>query len=316
MNGIIVLNWNGFGDTIECLKSVLKLKEPNVKIVIVDNGSSDDSVAHIEQYLHAGEESEKNISPNITHHEMIGGKDIFFIRNTSNDGYAGGNNIGIRFLLSFPEIKFVWVLNNDTIVDSYALTYLVEKISSSTQLGAVGSCVLYLEAPEKIWAACGGNYSKLTCGSKNIDLNLDLVNQKKSEIDIEILMDYIAGASILFSRKALEEVGLFCEDYFLYFEEPDWCNRAKKRGYKLGYASKSIVYHGVGKSTDKYNKTLSRFYSFRWLQLKNRIKFSAKFHPLSLPIVFGYIFVSEIIAASRFAFKKMTKNISHKIQNS
>jgi GT2 family glycosyltransferase len=309
MYGIIILNWNGSGDTIQCLKSVLKLKEPNAKIIIVDNGSSDNSVANIEQYLRTEEESQEDIIPNITRHKLSGGKDIFFIRNSSNDGYAGGNNIGIKFLLSFPEIEYIWVLNNDTIVDSCALISLVEKIKSDPQLGAVGSCVLFLEAPEKIWAACGGIYSKLTCGSKNIDLNLDLIKQEKSEIEVEELMDYIAGASILFSRKALEDVGLFCEDYFLYFEEPDWCNRAKKGGYKLGYASKSVVYHGVGKSTDKYNKTLRRFYSFRWLQLKNRIKFSAKFHPYSLPIVFGYIFAAELVAASRFAFKKFTKTV-------
>ena len=315
MNGIIVLNWNGFVDTIECLKSVFKLKEPNVSIVVVDNGSSDNSVAYIEEYLQQEVGSPNAISQNIARYEMSSGQEIFFIRNPSNDGYAGGNNIGIKFLLSFPKIQNIWVLNNDTIVDSYALTYMVEKININPQFGAVGSCVLYLETPERIWAACGGKYSKLTCGSKNIDLNLDLANQEKSEIEIERIMDYIAGASVLFTRKALEGVGLFCEDYFLYFEEPDWCNRAKKLGYKLGYASKSIVYHGVGKSTDKYNKTLSRFYSFRWLQLKNRIKFSAKFHPLSLPIVFGYILVTEIIAASKFAFKKLTKNIGHKMQN-
>jgi GT2 family glycosyltransferase len=307
MNGIIVLNWNGYKDTIECLESVLKLKEVMVKIVVVDNGSSDDSVDCIRQYLDAQGRMVRQLSPIQTCHEMKCGKEILFIRNPTNDGYAGGNNIGIRYLLSLSEIEYVWVLNNDTVVDPHALSYLVKKIASDPNIGAVGSCLLYLENREKIWAACGGHYSKLTCGSKNIDLNLDLVNQKRSETEIEESIDYIAGASILFTRKSLQDVGLFCEDYFLYFEEPDWCNRAKRLGYRLGYASRSLVYHGVGKSTDKYSKTTGNFYAFRWLQIKNRIKFSRKFHPLSLPLVFGYILVIEMLAASKFIYKKLSK---------
>jgi GT2 family glycosyltransferase len=311
MYGIIVLNWNGYVDTIECLKSILNLVDALVKIVVVDNGSSDNSVEYIKKYLASEAKSISQLSSNQISYEVDKDKEIVFIENCHNDGYAGGNNIGIRYLLSILEIEYIWVLNNDTVVDPYALNYLVKKINSSHEYGAVGSCVLYLENQNKIWAACGGYYSKLTCSSKNISLDIDLVDQHKSEIEIERLMDYIAGASILFTRKSLEKVGLFCEDYFLYFEEPDWCNRAGALGYKLGYASKSIVYHGVAKSTDKYSKTVGKFYTFRWLQIKNRIKFSRKFHPLSLPIVIWYIFATEMVAACNFVFKKITKKYKY-----
>jgi FkbM family methyltransferase len=300
---IVVLNWNGWSDTVICLDSLLELNYQNFEIVVVDNGSTDESSFMLNQYITIYEKNE-NVKPIIN---------IHLINNKKNSGYAGGNNIGIKYSLNNNNADVVWVLNNDTTVEPNALSEIIIKMQSGFDV--VGSQIRYSSNPNTLWCECGGNYSPWTMASTNVSLNENIcvVNMTvKHEEDIEKKLGYIAGASILFSRLALEKVGLFSEDYFLYFEEPDWFNRAKIHNIRYGYASKSIVFHAVGKSTDKYNMSTGKFYSFRKLQFINSIKFTLKFHKTQAFISIPIVITREIMHFANFIYRRI-KSISKRL---
>ena len=299
---IIVLNWNGWEDTVQCLQSLLDLRYDNFSIVVVDNGSDDQSVDQLENWIEKlNVSSDKFLTKNNY-------ENIYFLKNKDNLGYAGGNNVGIKFALTELRADAIWVLNNDTLVDRDSLSYLVEKVCSGYDVA--GSQIRFISSPDLIWCEAGGSYSSWTMLSRN-----QSINKKISEVGhgpsyesiIEGQIDYIAGASILFTRSALEKVGLFCEDYFLYLEEPDWFNRAKNYNITAGYSSRSIVYHAIGKSTDKYNLTLGKFYAFRGLIFKNNILFALKFHPLNLVTILLACFAREIVHGVKFIIKNIRK---------
>jgi GT2 family glycosyltransferase len=292
---IIVLNWNGWEDTLKCLDSLRNLYYLDFDIVIVDNGSADESVLRIEEYLQSNVEF---FSQNLGQ--------IKFIKNGTNLGYAGGNNLGLKYAMNETNADAFWVLNNDTSVERDALIEMVQKMHKGFDV--VGSQIRYGYDHNLIWCECGGVYSSWTMASSNVSANkkirTSISNFEEHESQIENMVDYIAGASILFSRKALRLVGLFCEDYFLYFEEPDWFNRALLFDLKIGYSSKSIVYHEVGRSTDKYNKTIGKFYAFRQMQLRNTFKFAMKFHKDKLIFIFIFMTFRELWSLLKYILRK------------
>lgn len=225
---IIVLNWNGFEDTLECLKSIHCLSYQNYNIVVVDNGSEDDSVSKI-----------KNIFNN-----------IIIIENRKNIGYAGGNNVGIKYALD-NNADYIWILNNDTTVDKHALTAMVDLANEDPTIGMVGSKILNYNK-KGIIEFVGGRLS--LCDGKTLHIGY---NEKDTgQYDELTCTDYITGASLLVSASVIKDVGLMAEDYFLYYEETDWCVRARNRGYKLTISPKSIVYHKVSMSTSRTNNLL------------------------------------------------------------
>lgn len=250
---IIVLNYKNYRDTIECLESLLKLNYENYCIIVVDNDSRNESELELRKWS-----SQHNA------------RQIMFIETGLNSGYAGGNNVGIKAALKDPEVDYVWVLNNDTIIDQNALKELVNKAESDDKIGICGSKLMYAWNPQQV-QALGGTYNPW----------LAQVGAIRNECDLDQL-DYVVGASMFFRAKMLKEIGLFCEEYFLYFEELDFAERIKGK-YTQACAVKSIVYHKEGQSTNisckKSNDSsmLSDYYA-----LKNRILFTRKYHPLFL----------------------------------
>jgi len=240
---ILILNWNGYLDTIECVDSCQKLDYPNFTIVIIDNGSTDGS----EEILH------KRFA------------DIYILQTGSNLGFAGGNNVGIRYALDHGA-EYIWLLNNDTIIDSAALSELVKVAESESTIGMVGSKILKYSAPDIIDCAAGQiNFQKgTTChigrGEKDVGQYDEL-----SEVD------YITGCSLLVKKEVLEKVGLMLEEYFLYYEETDWCLQTRRKGYKLYCAPLSKVFHKVHSSTQKIDG------AFLYYITRNRLYFLEKF---------------------------------------
>src|SRR5699024_1368336 len=221
---IILVNWNGWKDTVECLRSLQKLDYPDYSVIVVDNGSSDQSVQQIRQRV----------------------TDIHLIENEENLGFAGGNNVGIRHALE-READYIWLLNNDTVVKADTLSHLVRRIERGTNIGICGSKLIYYHDRDKLQALGGGYFNKwlgtiTTLGSqKSADISINLE-------EVETSLDYIIGASMLVTKEFLNEVGLLNEEYFLYYEEIDWAMRSGDQ-FQLGFAPKSIVYHKEGAST-------------------------------------------------------------------
>lgn len=259
---IIILNWNGWKDTIECLNSVIKSDYFNYHILIVDNNSSDESLEKIENWQNS------NVKVRST-----------LLRSNKNLGYSGGNNIGIRYALKREDFKYIWILNNDTVVKKDALSILIERMESDSRIGICGSQLMYYEFPNEV-QALGGTYNKILGISKCITQEDELHK-----------LDYIVGASMVVSKRFLEEIGLLNEEYFLYYEELDWAMRAKGK-FRLACAVRSIVYHKEGASTGggkkrKYRSEISDYYGIR-----NRILFTRKYFPFYLSTVYLGLLVS------------------------
>lgn len=278
---IILVNWNGWEDTVECLHSLEKLDYSNSSVIVVDNDSTDHSV--------------KEIKSRFT--------DITLIENDENKGFAGGNNVGIKYALQ-QNADYVWLLNNDTIVDKQALSALVAYMEEDRKIGICGSKLIYCYQRDTIQALGGGSYNKWLGITKNIGQNKSVdftYNPKK----VEERLDYVGGASMLVSRKFINEIGLLSEEYFLYYEEIDWAIRAKGK-FKLGFAPQSIVYHKEGQSTGGSQLQLNdKSIQSDYYQLKNRLKFSYNFFPLSLPMVYLSLVYAMITRTRRGQWKRI-----------
>ena len=269
---ILVLNWNNAKDTIDCLQSIFALNSKTFCIVICDNYSTDNSVADISSYL-----KRIGVDATIIEEDQVY-KDLnqfVIIRNKRNYGYAGGNNRGLRYVINNNLSDYVWILNNDVIVDSDSMKYLELTCQNLSGQGICGSLTLYADNRRVVWANGGGIYNRFLAHSKCIDENLYLDNT--SDIKEPGGIDFIAGSSFFMSVELLKDVGFFDERYFLYFEETDYCLRAKRKGYQLKVVPESIIYHKVGASTTSY---ISYFHS-----KKSALLFTKKFYPLYLPLV-------------------------------
>jgi len=224
---IIVLNWNSAHDTAECLESLRKLNYPAHEIIIVDNGSTDDSELVLrEEY-----------------------SDIKFIQTGVNLGYAGGNNVGIKYALAHGA-ELIWILNNDTVVDPDSLREMVVMAQSDPAIGLVGSKIFYYSKPDTLWCV-GGGAIDITSGGRT-----SLVGSQQNDTgQFDHLSDigYIAGTSMLAKVSMINIIGMLPEKYFLYFEETDWNLTAQMAGYRTVLASNAIIWHKVKMGAERLN---------------------------------------------------------------
>jgi len=243
---IIVLNWNSASDTIECIGSLQKLDYPACEIILVDNGSSDDSESILRKKYPGLE----------------------FIQTGTNLGFAGGNNVGIRYALEHGG-EYVWLLNNDTVVYPDALTEMVRLAQSDPSIGMVGSKIFFYAEPDVLWYA-GGTFDVKNGG---IAGHIGWGQKDSGQFDHVIDVDYITGCSLLVKKKVIDEIGLMPEEYFLYFEETDWNHSAKKAGFRTVVAQKSLIWHKVKRKGDAlvrftYYMTRNRFILIKKIEHK------------------------------------------------
>lgn len=206
---ILSLNWNNWKDTSDCLVSLKGLNHANWKVIVIDNGSTDASVARIRERF----------------------PEVEVLELGENLGYAKGNNAGIRLALE-RGAEYVWLLNNDTTVDPNALRAMVEKAEEDPKIGAVGSAIYFASAPERLQVWGGGRVNFWLGASWHF---LQPVADKK--------VQFLTGASILLRRSVLESFGLLDEGFFMYWEDGDYCFRLRKAGLRLAVASESKVFH-------------------------------------------------------------------------
>lgn len=243
----IVLNWNGWDSTLECLDSLLGAAlRPDV-IIVCDNGSTDDSVWKILQWATAKGEKSRLVAgdKNIFSKSIDKLANLVLITNSSNLGYSGGNNPGIRYALVQQQFDFVWVLNNDTIVAKNSLKKLLS-CAHLSKAGIFGSTIVYSSNPEKVQCAGGCRYKPLTTIFSPVMGGMPL--SKVLQVHDQPKIDYIYGASFFVRTEVFEKCGLFNEDFFLFYEEMDFCKRARAAGYGIYWCQESIVQHRVSQS--------------------------------------------------------------------
>lgn len=275
---IIILNWNGWKDTIECLESVYQIKYPNFDVIVVDNASEDDSIQRIRNYAYGvysvesdyfeydpqnkplkineytEEESKLFKNDEINSNEFSSTENLTLIKNNENHGYATGNNIGIRHAMKFMNPDYVLILNNDTVVDKNFLISLVKYAEHSNSIGIIGPKVCYFDIPEKIQVtSIKINFWK---GTSYLVGDGEIDNGQYDDIN---KADSVPGSCFLIKREVIDKVGLFNPEYQCYWEEADYCMRANEIGFECIYYPHSKIWHKVSKSTNKVKGVLTYY---------------------------------------------------------
>jgi GT2 family glycosyltransferase len=220
---IIILNWNGLTDTIECLESLKKITYPNSEVVIVDNASRGNDVQVLQEKF---------------------GDYVHLIQNDRNYGFPEGCNIGMRYALT-KGADYLLLLNNDTVVDPEFLTEMVKVAEADPSIGITGSKIYYYYEPNRIQAAGGKINWWLgyidTYGREDDTGQYDTIAER----------DYLYGTSFLIKKDVIEKISFMDPFFFFGVEEYDYCTRASRAGFKVVYVPGSKVWHKAGASSAK-----------------------------------------------------------------
>lgn len=228
----IVLNWNRPDDTRKCVQSLSQSDYPNLRIVVVDNGS--------ESKLYA------QLRTELTNAELL--------RSEVNLGFAAGNNLGLRYAQEHGA-DYALVLNNDTIVDSSMVSQLVAAGEKHPDAGLIGPIIYYLDQPEKVWFA---GY-RFTHGIYLLRRGLHLSPPIRP---IEAV-DFVSGCGMLIRRSVLDQVGLFCPDYFMYYEDVDLCFRVKSAGAQIICVTGARMWHAVSASSGGSDSPIKQYHQVK-----------------------------------------------------
>jgi GT2 family glycosyltransferase len=298
---IIVLNWQRWQDTLMCLMSLKNLTFSPSSLIICDNDSHNESFAQIlawaqKHYVH-GDIAVFEQPPIYT--EKTKSYPLVLIQTGKNLGFAGGNNVGIRYALNCKEFNYIWILNNDTEVDKNALSALIKCSENSPTVGLWGSTIIDFFDRETVQCAGGCRYFPIWTIFKPVFGGQSL-KSLENQLTNKIRLDYISGASLFLKTEVLERVGLLNEEYFLFYEELDYAQRLKKHGYDMAWCSKSLVYHknsaSVGSVREGNREKLKRANYYENL---STLKYTKNFHPYLLAFVIIFRFIFKALALIR-----------------
>jgi len=260
---IIVLNWNGRDLTLDCLRSLAAVTTPHVRIILVDNASTDGSSDAVRQHY---------------------GSRVTLIENAQNLGFAAGNNVGIRRALD-DGADFILLLNNDTVVAPDFVEHLHKPMLSSPDIGITAPKIYYAEPKNQIWFA-GGELSMW----RGIARHTGIRETDRGQYDQEHDIDYATGCAFLVRRAVLEKIGDLDPGYRAYFEDADFCVRARRAGFRIRYIPAAHVWHRISAST---GGQLSRRKAGRKLASSRRFfgRYARPYHWVTIP----FFFVLDVI---------------------
>ena len=264
---IVILNWNNWSDTLECLESLKNNDYPNEQVVIIDNGSAEKLRT-----------------------------DFKVIYNKENLGFAGGNNVGIKYALE-KGADYVLLLNNDTVVAKDFLSEMIKVAGKDEKIGLIGPKIYFYQDKNRIWSA-GGQVNWLynkgqMRGYNQID---------KEQYDCPEETDYITGCCLLIKKEVIKKIGLMPKDYFLYYEDTDWSLRAQQAGFKCVFVPRAKIWHKGSKSS------LEGSPSYIYYHIRNGLILAQRYAPWYVkPLVHLDVFwraIKQIIKLVFFPQKK------------
>jgi len=220
--GVVIVNWNGRVDTIQCLESLAAAQPKPASVVVVDNASTDGSVPALARWA----EHCKAARPTI-------------VASDSNRGFAGGSNLGIAHLAQDLELTHFLLLNNDATVDRARFAELARALERAPDAGILGVTIYEGPTRDRVWYA-GGRLPRLrglTVHGKTVPRNAELV-----------ATEFVTGCAMLIARRVWESLGPLPECYFMYFEDTEYSHRARAAGFQVAYAPRAVVHH-VGSGT-------------------------------------------------------------------
>jgi len=283
---IIILNWNGWEDTIECLESVYQITYPNYDVIVVDNGSENDSLDKIREYCHGKivvksgffeyqndnkpieifeydrEEIESKSPLKDDIQSWPSNKRLILIKNTANEGFTEGNNVAMRFILNKLDSRYILLLNNDTVVDRLFLKELIKIGESNQNIGFMGPKIYFynFNGKSNVFQFAGAKQNTWIFNPKHIGWK----EQDKGQYNKNSEVDYIHGSCVLAKVMMIKQIGLLDKDFFSYREENDWGIRGLKKGWKSVYAFRSKIWHKGGGSTKNENgRSIATYYLVR-----------------------------------------------------
>ena len=267
---VVVLNWNGWQDTVSCLASLQLQDYPNFNLLVVDNGSTDGSADQI-----------KKAMPSVE-----------LLQTGANLGFGGGCNEGMRRALA-RGADYIWLINSDSIADSHALSALVQTADQDLALGSVGSILYEVDAVNRIqlW---GGGRVQLWSGRSRHRLTPGA-------------LDFISGASVLLRCTALREVGLFDQAaFFMYWEDTDLAFRLRKAGWQLAVADSSRVWHKQSASLGKRSPLLDEYFTQSGVRFLRRY---ASIPFLSISLMLGSMLAKRILTGNARGARAVLKGL-------
>jgi GT2 family glycosyltransferase len=267
---IIILNYNGKEDTLECLRSLQALEYDNVRLTLVDNGSSDGSAIAVEENF----------------------PEVNLIKSRENLRFAGGNNLALKKSID-EDFDYALLLNNDTTVKQDFLSKLVETAEPDPDIGLTAGKMYYYDFPDTLWFA-GGKANVKFAYMRHFGIG----KKDDGTFDNACTVSFLNGACLLIKIDVLKQIGLLDEDFFLYGEDLDFCIRAQKAGFKLYYQPDSVIWHKVSKSTPPIKKLIYRYKSWILLIRKHT-------HFCWRPFQYGNLIIEFIPLVIGYCFRKL-----------
>lgn len=266
---IILLNFNGYKDTIECIKSIRKKeKKIDYEIIVVDNKSTDNSIEELSKL-----------------------RDIYLIESNENKGFSYGNNLGIKYALN-KGAKYILLLNNDTVIDENSISILKEEMDKHKKLGIISSRIMYYDFPDRI--NCDGGYINWLRGTAVIENKGNLY--KKCEKNFKYT-EFVTGCCMLIKREVLETIGYLPEEYFMYYEDVDYCVKVREYGFKIGVCYDSVIYHKESASSGGNENS----FAIKW-NTRNRMIFIKKYKCKGI-LTKTFFYTTRIIVGLKYLIK-------------
>ncbi len=256
---IVIVNWNGLEDTEECLESLKKITYPNYDVIVVDNGSKGNDAQVLEkkfsEYIHV-------------------------IRNDKNDGYAAGANIGARQALASFAPDYICFLNNDTTVDPLFLTETVTVAETDADIGITGPKIYFYNEPNRLQAVWGKVNMLKGEAIYTPSMEPGKIEIDSGQYDLIKTVDWVTGCCTLVKRSVIDTIGFFDERYFCYWEDVDYCFRARESGFKIVCVPTAKVWHKLGQSSKRVSWLIEYYFN------RNRFLFMKKHTTKSQYFVF------------------------------
>lgn len=296
----VLVNYNGWRDTIECLESVMRSDYPNLRVIVCDNASSDGSEERIQRWsagheLVVGSVALRQLSDpplpkplpivTMTRDQLSSASSpcdasLLLVTCGANLGFAGANNVALEYLRRVEPTAHVLLLNNDTVVARDAVRALVASATRETGGGAVavGATVLRYHEPDSVEMLGGATVSRTNAMVRRAAAGTLRSDPRPGQV----LLDYVSGTCMLVSPETLRRVGLLDERYFLYGEDCDWGLRMAAAGVRLLYSPAAEVWHKGGAAI-VHRSPLHDYYDVR-----ARLLLVHKHRPLMLPLALAH----------------------------
>ncbi len=296
---IILLNFKGWRDTIDCLESVLRLDYPAYRVIVCENGSPDDSWDRLHAWARgeqlAGDridaplhelispavpkplpfvdlrESDVSGSPHDLAHR-VGDQRLVFIDVGENRGFTGGNNVGLRFALA-TGADYALLLNNDTLIAPDALSALVGCAEADRTLGVVGGTILDFRETDTVQEAGGGTFAPW-----HGMVRMSQAGVSRHAVQPGCALDYVSGALYFARADAIRQVGVLDDErFFIYGEDQDYSVRMRRAGWRLAYCPEAIIWHRGGGTFNHRNAT------FDYHTVRSTLRLVRKHYPYCVP---------------------------------